>query len=128
MPALWRELGFESEVDASGMLSASMREARWEAAGPRALRRGGSTAGEATVNGTQAGNGTGVVDLRHNVDVMSQINFSVMLYFVSISFIGGIIAMNVVVAVMLEGFVSSLHADDNTKRLEMEARNHQAEI
>jgi hypothetical protein len=30
--------------------------------------------------------------------------------------------------VMLEGFVSSLHADDNTKRLEMEARNHQAEI
>ena len=122
MPDLWRELGFESELDAPGMMSASLSEALRGAAGPGALRRGEGTEGEATVNGTQAGNGTGVVDF------MSQMNFSVMVYFVTFVFIGSIIAMNVVVAVMLEGFVSSLHADENNKRLEIEARNHQAEI
>ena len=122
MPDLLRELGFESEVDAPGMLSASLSEARWDAAGPRALRRGEGTAGEATVNEMQGENGTVVAD------VMSQINFSVMVYFVSFVFIGSIIAMNVVVAVMLEGFVSSLHEDEKNKRLEIEARNHQAEI
>jgi hypothetical protein len=48
-----------------------------------------------------------------------------MMFFVSFVFCGSIIAVNVVVAVLLEGFVSSLQQDDNTKRLELEARNHQ---
>jgi hypothetical protein len=48
-----------------------------------------------------------------------------MMFFVSFVFCGSIIAINVVVAVLLEGFVSSLHEDENMKRLEIEARNHQ---
>jgi hypothetical protein len=56
--------------------------------------------------------------------VYPQVDLSVMVFFVSFVFCGSIVAINVVVAVMLEGFVSSLNEDDNLKRLEVEARNH----
>ena len=124
VPTLQHPQGFVSDLDEPGMRFgvASADVAPPDAAGPSAVRRGESTAEEALATEGEAGPETMAAG---GVEFLTQIDLSVMLYFVSFVFFGSIIAINVVVAVMLEGFVSSLNADETAKRLEMEARNHQ---
>ena len=55
---------------------------------------------------------------------MQSIDWTVAMYFVSFVFVGAIIAINVVVSVMFEGFVSTLEADASAERIEREAEQH----
>lgn len=56
--------------------------------------------------------------------VEGEIDWQVVLYFVSFIFLVGIVAINIIVAVLLEGFMSSMSRHDATKRIADEAREH----
>ena len=51
-------------------------------------------------------------------------DWQVVLFFVSYIFLVGIVAINIIVAVLLEGFMSSMSRHDATKRIADEAREH----
>ena len=55
---------------------------------------------------------------------VASLDWTVAVYFISFVFVGAIIAINVVVSVMFEGFVSSLEADAASDRIEQEAAQH----
>lgn len=75
-------------------------------------RKGG---GEAAGIEQQLEDGSGIV---------TNLDWATAIYFVSFVFVGAIIAINIVVSVMFEGFLSTLEAKDCAERIEKEAEQH----
>ena len=55
---------------------------------------------------------------------ITTLDWATAIYFVSFVFVGSIIAINIVVSVMFEGFLSTLEAKDCAERIEKEAEQH----